>query len=80
MSLVTAENSFLIHPHSSIRSRGNGETKTLSLIKPHRKRSQGITSGDLGGHLNNAVSSRPIRPIQRCERCSFRCHLTSLWK
>ena len=37
-------------------------------------------SGDLGGHFNNASSSRPVRPIQHCGRCSFRYHLTSLWE
>ena len=37
-------------------------------------------SGDLGGHFNNASSSRPVRPIQRCGRCLLRYHLTSLWK
>ncbi|GFS54125.1 hypothetical protein TNIN_93041 [Trichonephila inaurata madagascariensis] len=68
ISLVTAVNSFLIHPRSSTRSRGNGGTETLSLMKPHKKKSQGVMSGYLGGHFNNVLSSRPVQPIQCCGR------------
>ncbi|GFY30703.1 hypothetical protein TNCV_3118631 [Trichonephila clavipes] len=42
MPLAMAENSFLIPSPSSIRSRGNRRTKTLSLIKPHKKKSQDV--------------------------------------
>ena len=79
-SLVKAAKASLIRSQSSIRSRGNGGTKTLSLTKPHKKKSHGVMSGDLGGHFNNASSSRPVRPIQRCGRCLFKYHPTSLWK
>ncbi|GFY74576.1 hypothetical protein TNIN_376751 [Trichonephila inaurata madagascariensis] len=71
ISLVTTANSFLIHPRSSTRSRGNGGTKTSSFIKPHKKMSHSVISGD-------ALTSRPDRPIQCCGRYSFRYLLTSL--
>lgn len=31
----------------------------------HKKKSYGIRSGDLGGHLNKNKSSLPAHPIQR---------------
>ncbi|GFY70045.1 hypothetical protein TNIN_223221 [Trichonephila inaurata madagascariensis] len=51
MSLATAAKSFLIRPQRSTRSRGNGGTKTLSLIKPQKKASCPVTSGAIS---NNA--------------------------
>ncbi|GFV74500.1 hypothetical protein TNCV_5129421 [Trichonephila clavipes] len=78
MSHETAANLFLTHPRSFTRCRDNGGKNTSFLIKPHKKKSQGVMFRHLGGHFNNALSSRPVQPIQRCGRCSIRylrtCH------
>ncbi|GFR21092.1 hypothetical protein TNCT_94241 [Trichonephila clavata] len=63
MSLVTAAKSFLIRPRSSTRSRSNGGTKNLSLVKPHKRNSWHVMSRNPGGHFNKASSSRPVRLI-----------------
>ena len=44
------------------RLAGSGGTKTVSFTNPQKKKSQGVKSGDRGGHRINA-SSFPVRPI-----------------
>jgi hypothetical protein len=46
----------------SLMSRGNGGTYTRLLTHPHRNKSMGVKSGDLGGH-----SVGPPRPIHLSE-------------
>jgi hypothetical protein len=55
----------MIRAFRSARSRGNGGTNTWSLTYPQRKNSQGVMSGDLGGHSINGWSFPDARPIQR---------------
>ena len=47
-------------------------TKTRSFTYPHKKKSQGVMSRDLGGQEFSAKSLGPLRPIQRCRNVSFR--------
>jgi hypothetical protein len=49
----------MIHAFRSARSRGNGGTHTRPLTyPPPKKKSQGVMSGDLGGHFQtHALSS-----------------------
>jgi hypothetical protein len=49
----------------SSRLVANGGTKTRSLTYSHKKKSQGVMSGDLGGQECSAKSWGPVRPIQR---------------
>jgi hypothetical protein len=41
---------------------GSGGTKTLSLIYPHKKKSQGVTAGLVGGQCVSAM----FRSVERC--------------
>ena len=56
----------------SFKLTGSGETKTLSLIYPHKKKSQAVMSGLLGGQHVSAMFSSVDRPIQRRGRFSYR--------
>jgi hypothetical protein len=62
----------MIRAFRSARSRGNGRTNIQSLTYPQRKKSQGIMSGDLGGHSNSGWSFPDARPIQRPGNTVFR--------
>ena len=64
----------------SVRSGGNGGTNTRSLTYPQRKKSQGVMSGDLGGHSNSGCSFPHAHPIQRPGNTVFRYWQTSQWK
>ncbi|GBN37983.1 hypothetical protein AVEN_157940-1 [Araneus ventricosus] len=43
-----------------------GVHKLCPSDNPHRKKSHGVRSGDLGDHGKRGTSSKPTRPIQRC--------------
>jgi hypothetical protein len=62
----------MIRAFRSARSRGNGGTNTRSLTYPHRKKSQGVTSGDLGDHSISGWSFPDTRRIQRPGKISFK--------
>ena len=62
----------LIRAFRSARSRGNGGTNIRSLTYHQRKKSQGVMSGDLGGHSNRRWSFPDGRPIQRPGNTVFR--------
>jgi len=47
---------------------------------PKRKKSQGVMSGDLGGHSNSGWSFPDARPIHRPGNTLFRYWRTSQWK
>jgi hypothetical protein len=64
----------------SARLRGNGGMNTRSLTYPQRKKSQGIMSGDLGGHNNSGWLFPDACPIQRPGNTVFRYWRTSQWK
>ena len=48
------------------RLAGSGGTKTVSFTNPQKKKSNGVKSGDRGGHRINTSSSFPVRPIHLC--------------
>jgi len=48
----------------SVKLAGSGGRKILSLIYPHKKKSQGVKSGLLGGQYVSAMFSNVDRPIQ----------------
>jgi len=60
------------------RLAGSGGTKTASFTNPQKKKSHGVKSGDQGGHLINASSSFPVRPIHLCGKFRLRYPRTSL--
>jgi hypothetical protein len=67
---ITGESIFftaaMIRAFRSARSRGNGGTNNPSFyISPREKKSQGVMSGDLGGHSNSGWSFADARPIHR---------------
>jgi len=64
----------MIHAFRSERSRGNSGMNTQSLTYFHfqRKKSQGIKSGDLGGHGISGWSFPDAHPIQRPGNAVFR--------
>jgi hypothetical protein len=70
----------MIRVFRSARSLGNGGMNTWSLTYPQRKKSQGIMSGDLGGHSISGWSFPDTRCIQRPGNTVFRYWLTSQWK
>jgi len=70
----------MIRAFRSARSRGNSGTNTRSLTYPQRKKSQGIMSGDLGGHSISGWSFPDARPVQRPGNTVFRYWQTSQWK
>ena len=47
--------------HNSGSVFGTGETYTLSLTKPHRKKSHTVRSGDRGGQVQNVLSVAGLR-------------------
>ncbi|PSN43680.1 hypothetical protein C0J52_11995 [Blattella germanica] len=53
----------LILCRRSFMSTGNGGTYTESLMYPHKNKSQGVMSGDRGGHYNigKVFAARPIQ-------------------
>ena len=55
----------IIRAFRSARSRGNGGTNTRSLTYTQKRNSQGVMSGDLGGHSDGGWSFPDARPIQR---------------
>ena len=55
----------------------SGGTKTVSFTNPQKKKSDGVKSGDRGGHRINA-SSFPVRPIHLCGKFRLRYPRTSL--
>ncbi|GFV94277.1 hypothetical protein TNCV_2267311 [Trichonephila clavipes] len=61
MSLVTAANSFLIHPHSSTKSRGRNGHDDKALLKWHPK-SLDMTPCDffLWGFIKDKVFVSPL--------------------
>jgi len=61
-----------------LRLAGSGGTKTVSLTNPQKKKSHGVKSGDRGGHLINASSSFPVRPIHLCGKFRLRYPRKSL--
>ena len=67
----------LIPAFSSARSGGNGGTNTRSLTYPPRKKSQGVMSGDFGGHSVSGWLFPDARPIQRPGNTVFRYWRTS---
>ena len=70
----------LIHAIRSMRSRGNGGTNTRSLTYPQGKKSQGVMSGDFGGHSVSGWSFPDARPVQHPGNTAFRYWRTSQWK
>jgi hypothetical protein len=46
----------MIRAFRSARSRGNDGMNTRTLTYPQRRKSQGLMSGDLGGHSNSGWS------------------------
>jgi hypothetical protein len=65
MSTSMGSMAVAIRCRNSGRSCGRGGTYTASFTYPHRIRSQGVRSGDLGGQLRNARSLAVARPVQR---------------
>jgi hypothetical protein len=53
---------------NSGKDRGRGGTNTLSFMQPHKK-SHGVKSGDLGGHLHHTT----LHQTQRADQDSCRC-------
>jgi hypothetical protein len=78
MSAVTDEAASEMRRFNSSMSVGKGGTYTKPLMYPHKKKSQSVRSGDLGGHFIKGESACPARPIQLLDRCSFRCARTTL--
>jgi len=70
----------IIRAFRSARSRGNGGTNTRSLTYTQKRNSQGVMSGDLGGHSDGGWSFPDARPIQRPGNTVFRYRRTSQWK
>jgi hypothetical protein len=50
---------------------GSGETKTLSLIYPQKKKSQSVRSGLLDGQRINAM----LRSVEQCVRNEVGYHI-----
>jgi hypothetical protein len=72
VSLVMKAMTVMIRCLNSGKDRGRGGTNALSFMYPHKKKSHGVKSGDLGGHLHHTTSLAPARPIHLRGRCAFR--------
>jgi len=57
---------------------GSGGTKTVSFTNSQKKKSHGVKCGERGGHLINASSSFPVRPIHLCGKFQLRYPRVSL--
>lgn len=64
---------------NSGRSAGSGGRYTRALMKPHRKKSHGGWSGELGGRAKRALALGPSRPIQSLGAVTFNQSRTLLW-
>jgi len=62
----------IIRAFRSVRSRGKSGKNTWSLTYPQTKKSQGVMSGDLGGHSTSGQSFPDARPIQHPGNTVFR--------
>jgi hypothetical protein len=70
----------MVRAFRSARSCGKSGMNTLSLTYPQRRKSQGITSGDLRGHRISGWSFPDAPPFQRPGNTVFRYRWTSQWK
>jgi hypothetical protein len=77
MSAVTDAAASKMCCFNSSMSLGKGRK---SLMCAHKKKSQGVRSGDLGSHFIKGESACPAQPIQKFDRCSFRFVSMALWK
>ena len=80
MSRSISATAAVIQLRNSWRLAGTGGTKTVSFTNPHKKKSQGVRSGDLGGQRINATSSCPKCVIQCCGKFVLRYRLFHIEK